>query len=138
KATDPSKAVVPGASVTIKSVERGSTQTATTNEEGVATITNLQPGQYDVTVTGSGFAPYTQRAQVTVGGRLTLEAELSAQARGEVVNVVAGEGGVEVNTQTQELSDVVSGRQVTELPTLRSEERRVGKECISRCKHHRY
>src|SRR5206468_4798596 len=47
-----------------------------------------------------------------------VEAELSAQARGEVVNVVAGEGGVEVNTQTQELSDVVSGKQITELPTI--------------------
>src|SRR6185295_11159601 len=70
KATDPSKAVVPGASVTIKSVERGTTQTATTNEEGVALFTGLQPGQYDVTVTGGGFAPLTQRAQVTVGAKL--------------------------------------------------------------------
>jgi Carboxypeptidase regulatory-like domain/TonB-dependent Receptor Plug Domain len=118
KATDPSKAVVPGASVTIKSVERGTTQTATTNEEGVALFTGLQPGQYDVTVTGGGFAPLTQRAQVTVGAKLTLEAELSAQAKGEVVNVVAGEGGVEVNTQNQELSNVVSQKQITELPTL--------------------
>src|SRR2546423_15304755 len=118
KAIDPAKAVVAGATVTVKSVERGATQTATTNEEGVATITSLQPGQYDVTVTGSGFAPFTQRAQVSVGGKLTLEAELSAQAKGEVVNVVAGEGGVEVNTQSQELSDVVSQKQLTELPTI--------------------
>src|SRR5690348_13041332 len=112
KATDPQKAVVPGASVTVRSVERGTTQTATTNDEGFATITNLQPGLYEVTVSGSGFAAYTQRAQVTVGAKLTVEAELSAQAKGEVVNVVAGEGGVEVNTQTQELSDVVSGKQI--------------------------
>ncbi|MFL6215309.1 MAG: TonB-dependent receptor domain-containing protein [Blastocatellia bacterium] len=118
KATDPQKAVVAGASVTVRSVERGTTQTATTSDEGIATITNLQPGLYEVTVSGSGFAAYTQRAQVTVGARLSVEAELSAQARGEVVNVVAGEGGVEVNTQTQELSDVVSGKQITELPTL--------------------
>jgi hypothetical protein len=118
KATDPSKAVVPGASVTIKSVERGTTQTATTNEEGVAQVTGLQPGQYDVTVSGGGFSPFTQRAQVTVGAKLTVEAELSAQAKGEVVNVVAGEGGVEVNTQNQELSNVVSQRQITELPTI--------------------
>src|SRR5436305_9605917 len=118
KAVDPSKAVVPGATVTVKSLERGTTQTATTNEEGIATITSLQPGQYEVTVTGSGFAPTILRAQVTVGAKVTLEAEMSAQAKGEVVNVVAGEGGVEVNTQTQELSDVVSQKQLTELPTL--------------------
>src|SRR5436853_1270956 len=118
KAVAPSKAVVPGATVTVKSLERGSTQTATTNEEGIATITSLQPGQYEVTVTGSGFAPSILRAQVTVGAKVTLEAEMSAEGKGEVVNVVAGEGGVEVNTQTQELSDVVSQKQLTELPTL--------------------
>src|SRR5436853_5031023 len=79
KATDPQKAVVAGASVTVRSVERGSTQTATTSDEGIATITNLQPGLYEVTVSGSGFAAYTQRAQVTVGAKLSVEAELSAQ-----------------------------------------------------------
>ncbi|MEN3334969.1 MAG: hypothetical protein V7641_4334 [Blastocatellia bacterium] len=118
KVTDPSKAAVAGAVVTVKSVERGTTLTANTNEEGVALVTGLQPGQYDVTATGSGFAPFTQRAQVTVGAKLSLEAELSAQAKSESVNVVAGEGGVEVNTQNQELSNVVSQKQITELPTL--------------------
>jgi hypothetical protein len=78
----------------------------------------LQPGLYDVTVEGGGFAAFTQRAQITVGAKLTLEANLSAQARGESITVVAGESGVEVNTQTQELSDVVSQAQITELPTL--------------------
>jgi hypothetical protein len=89
-----------------------------TNEEGVATVTNLQSGVYNITVTGSGFAPFKQQAQVTVGGRVSVDAELSATARGESITVVAGEAGVTVNTQTQELSNVVSGKQITELPTL--------------------
>src|ERR1044071_2927161 len=118
KAADPQGAVVPGATVVVKSVERGTEVTTTTNEEGTATISSLQPGLYDVTVTGGGFAPNTQRAQVTVGSRVTLDFSLSATAKGERITVVGGEGGVEVNTQTQELSDVVSQRQITELPTL--------------------
>ncbi len=118
KAIDPQGAVVPGATVNIKSVTTSAEKIATTNEEGVATITNLQPGVYEVTVTGSGFAPYKQRAQVTVGGRVNVEAAMSATTKGESITVVAGEGGIEVNTQTQELSDVVSGKQITELPTL--------------------
>src|SRR5262245_29724413 len=118
KAIDPQAAVVAGAMVSVKSTTTGTAKTATTNEEGVAVITNLQPGLYDVTVTGSGFAPFKQQAQVTVGGKLTIEATLSATAAGESITVVAGENGVEVNTQTQELSDVVSGKQITELPTL--------------------
>jgi len=118
KAIDPQGAVVPGATVSVKSITTNAEKTATTNEEGVATITNLQPGVYDVTVTGSGFAPYKQQAQVTVGGRVNVEATISVTAKGESITVVAGEGGIEVNTQTQELSDVVSGKQITELPTL--------------------
>jgi hypothetical protein len=118
KAVDEKGAVVAGATVSVKSVGTGAERTATTNEEGIATITSLQSGVYDVTVTGSGFAPFKQQAQITVGGRATLDAELSATAKGETITVVAGEAGVEVNTQTQELSDVVSQKQITELPTL--------------------
>ncbi|HST24324.1 MAG TPA: TonB-dependent receptor, partial [Blastocatellia bacterium] len=118
KASDPQGAVISGATVKVRSVERGTEVTSTTNDEGVATITNLQPGLYEVTVEGGGFAPFTQRAQITVGARLSVDATLSAQAQSAVVNVVAGEGGVEVNTETQELSNVVSSAQIRELPTL--------------------
>src|ERR1051325_2197090 len=119
KVTDPQGAVIPGATVTVRSVDRGTTLPAqTTSDEGTVTITSLQPGLYEVTVTTAGFANFTQQAQVTVGAKLSVEAQMSAQARGEVVNVVAGEGGVEVNTQTQELSTIVSQAQVTELPTI--------------------
>ena len=119
KAVDEKGAVIAGAEVSVKSTTTGAERKATTNEEGIATITNLNPGIYDVTVTGgTGFAPFKQQANISVGGRITLDAVMSVTARGEVVTVVAGEGGVEINTQTQELSDVVSGKQVTNLPTL--------------------
>jgi hypothetical protein len=118
KATDPQGSVVSGATVVARSTTTGAERAATTNDEGVAIITALQPGVYDVTVNGSGFAPYKQQANVTVGSKLNLEAPLSATARGESVTVIAGESGVEVNTQTQELSDVVSQKQLVDLPTI--------------------
>src|SRR5215211_6527003 len=61
RAVDSQGAVVGGATVTVKSVERGSQQIAKTNEEGVVTIISLQSGLYDVTVQGTGFAANTQR-----------------------------------------------------------------------------
>jgi len=117
KVTDPAGALVTGATVTVKSAETGTTRTATTNEQGQYTITNLQPGLYDVTVQASGFAPKTQRVQVTVGSQVSLETGLTIQAESVTVDVVAS-GGVEVNTQNQELSNVVSGNQIRELPSL--------------------
>ncbi|HSO76759.1 MAG TPA: TonB-dependent receptor [Blastocatellia bacterium] len=119
RATDPQGAVVSGAMVSVKSTATSAERTATTNEEGNATITNLQPGVYDVTVTGgSGFAPYKQQAQIMVGAKLTIDATLSPTGTTESVTVVAGESGVEVNTQSQQLADTISQKQITELPTL--------------------
>ena len=118
RVTDPNGAVVPGAAVTVKSVETGAARNATADEEGVYTITNLLPGLYDVTVEAQSFAKSTQRVQVTVGAKASLETQLSVTAiTGETVDVVAG-SGVEVNTQNQELSNVVSGEQIRELPTI--------------------
>ena len=118
KATDRQGAVVPGATVNVKSTATSAERKAITNEEGIAIITALQPGVYDVTVSGSGFALYKQQANITVGGKVNVEASLSATAKDETVTIVAGESGVEVNTHTQELSDVVSQKQLVELPTI--------------------
>ena len=51
--------------------------------------------------------PSNSRRRSLSGAKLSIDAELSATAKGETITVVAGEGGVEVNTQSQELSNVV-------------------------------
>jgi hypothetical protein len=118
RVVDPTGAVVPGAQVVVKSVETSAERTATADSDGGYTITNLQPGLYDVTVQAQNFAKSTQRVQVTVGARASLDTQLSvSQISGEQVTVVAN-AGVEVNTQTQELSNVISGEQIRELPTI--------------------
>ncbi|HYY57370.1 MAG TPA: TonB-dependent receptor [Pyrinomonadaceae bacterium] len=118
KVTDPNGAVVAGANVSIKSVDTGREITATANEEGIYTVTNLQPGNYDVTVQSGSFEAKTQRVNITVGSKVSVETQLGIAAVGGTVDVIAGAGGVEVNTQTQELSNVVTGTQIRELPTL--------------------
>ena len=118
KVTDPTGAVVTGASVTVKSPTTGATRSVTTSGEGLYNVTNLQPGIYDVTVKAQGFADRTTQVEVTVGSKVSVDVALAVTAiSAGVVDVIAS-GGVEVNTQHQELSDVVSGKQITELPTL--------------------
>src|SRR5215469_14885590 len=118
RVTDPHGAVIPGATVTVKQAGTGFSQTKTAGDEGLAFFSNLKPGIYDVTVNAKGFADLTKRAEVTVGAKLEVVMPMSTQAVTESVTVIAGESGVQVNTQTQELSDVVSSKQITELPTL--------------------
>src|SRR5262245_3721775 len=118
KVTDPQGAVVAGASVTAKNTGTGvETPAVTTNGEGIAILAALKLGLYDVTVNATGFAPAIQRVQVTVGSRVNAEIQLSVQAQPEVVTIVASQG-VEVNTTTQQLSDVVAQTQLADLPTL--------------------
>src|SRR5438128_613404 len=118
RVVDPQDRVVPGATVTVKSVGTGAERTATADDQGTYIVTNLQPGLYDVTVKSGQFAENTQRVQVTVGAKVSLETKLSTQAVAANVEVVASAGGVEVNTTDQQLSNVVTGTQVRELPTL--------------------
>jgi Carboxypeptidase regulatory-like domain/TonB dependent receptor/TonB-dependent Receptor Plug Domain len=115
---DPQGAVVAGANIVVKSVDNGAERRSVTTEGGTYSISNLQPGVYDVRVEAQGFGAKTQRAQITVGARLSLDFDLSLQSTSEQVNVVAGESGVAVNTETQQLSNTVSERQIVELPTL--------------------
>jgi len=118
KVTDPNGALVSNASVTIKSASTGTTRSATTSVEGFFIITNLQPGVYDVIVKATGFANKITQVNVTVGAKVTIDVPLSvSEIAAGVVDVVAT-AGVEVNTANQELSSVVSSKQVTELPTL--------------------
>jgi hypothetical protein len=53
--SDPSGAVIPNATVTLKSNGTGQTQNGTTNSSGVYRFSLLTPGQYTVTVNATGF-----------------------------------------------------------------------------------
>jgi hypothetical protein len=116
--TDPQDRVVPGATVTIKSVATGVERTVTTDDQGTYVFPALQRGLYDVTVKSGSFAENTQRVEVSVGGKSTLDFTLSTQSVAATVDVVAGAGGVEINTTDQQLSDIVTNTQIRELPTL--------------------
>ena len=115
--TDSSGAVLAGATVTLRSVQTDVKRTVDSAANGAYTATGLNTGTYEVTVTASGFQPFTAKVEVTVGGHATVDARLSVSSATTEVEVVA-EGGTQVNTQTQELSQVVSQQQVSNLPSL--------------------
>lgn len=115
--TDPSGAVVSGANVTVTAVGTKAVRTAQSDANGRYVVTNLQPGVYDVSVENAGFAATKRQVQITVGSRVTMDAPLKVTADTTVVDVI-GSGGVQVETEKQELSEVVNAKQITELPTF--------------------
>jgi outer membrane receptor protein involved in Fe transport len=114
---DSSGAVVPGAKVSARNIATSTERTADTDSTGGYKIPGLTPGIYDVAIAKSGFADYNVRAQVTVGGFVTVNAQLSVSAITSTIEVVAA-GGTEINTQSQEVSQIITPEQVQNLPSL--------------------
>jgi hypothetical protein len=114
---DTSGAVIPDATVTVKSVATGVERSVQSGSIGQYLISALTPGIYEVRVTNKGFKTFQTSVEVTVGGSATLDAQLEIGESTTVVEVVGG-GSTEVNTQTQEMSQLVDRQQMAQLPSL--------------------
>src|ERR1700721_4476039 len=65
--TDPSGANVPNATVSILSTETGSVKTVTTDSAGFYSVGPLNPGNYTVNITATGFNALSVKTVVKTG-----------------------------------------------------------------------
>src|SRR5512143_3443101 len=79
---DATEAAVPGATVTVKSLETGATRTATTDERGAYRIVSLPVGPQEVRAEKTGF-----KAAVRLGINLAVAQEAVANLKLEVGTV---------------------------------------------------
>ena len=115
--TDQSGAVLPGVSVTVKSVERATTRSSVTNAAGGYVFASLVPGNYELTVELAGFSTRQARTTVSVGATVDLNFQMAVGAQSEVVTVL-GESAAQINTSTQDISTTVNESQIREMPTI--------------------
>ena len=114
---DATGAVVPGANVAAKNLSTSAERSTQSGSDGAYLIPGVAAGTYQLTISSKGFQDFSTRVEVTVGARVTVDAQLSVS--GQVTTVeVQDAGGVEVNTQSQELSQIVNTQQMAELPSL--------------------
>ncbi|MGA9393103.1 MAG: TonB-dependent receptor, partial [Candidatus Sulfotelmatobacter sp.] len=115
---DSTGALISSATVETKSVTTGAARTTVTGNAGQYSIPGLTPGKYEVTISNKGFQTFKSVVEVTVGGITTVDAQLSIGQSSTVVEVSASSAGTEVNTQTQELSQLINTQQLAQLPSL--------------------
>ena len=114
---DPSGASIPGASVSITDVDRGTSQTTLADEEGRFAITALPPGQYVLTVEAAGFKKFSSsRFALAVQQQATIDARLDVGAVSETLEV-SGSAAL-VNTTIANLGQVIDNQTIVSLPNL--------------------
>lgn len=115
--TDQTGAAVPGAIVDVKNLGTNTVRNGVSSSTGAYLVLGLEPAIYQVTVSSNNFKAFVGKVEVTVGGHVTLDARLSVSNTTTEVQVV-DEGGAQVNTQSQEMSQVVDTEQLANLPSL--------------------
>jgi len=113
--TDPNGAAVIGATVVAVQTGTNLQREATTNEDGLFTITDLPIGEYRISVKSSGFKEsVSPNVTVNVASSTRQDFKLEVGAVGEIVTIQSSD--VQVETQTGAIGEVVDGQQVRELP----------------------
>ena len=114
--TDPSAAVVPGATVTLKNLETNETQTSTSDGSGLYNFNALPPGHFQITVERPGFQKQVVNNYQIIPEQpnaLDLHLQLGQASQTVTVNGSLATG---LDTATAALSGTISSNQIQHLP----------------------
>ena len=112
--SDPTGAVVPNATVTLRNVDTGGSQTATTSSLGMYRFALLSPGNYSVTASATGFQSITRKVSVALGSNRSENLQLSLSSSSTTVEVSGQTATVE--TEDANLNTSFNSQQVALLP----------------------
>jgi len=114
---DPNKAAVPGATVKITDVARGTVTTLTTNSDGIFQAPYLLSGNYQIVIEVAGFKKYIQDGvvlQISENRELTIALEVGGAQ--ETVTVTAEAPAL--NGADANLGQTLDQKRVAELPLV--------------------
>lgn len=116
--TDPTGAVIPGATVTITNLANHTQRSATTTGDGLYSLNELAPGHYSVQVSAKGFKAQNF-ADVALNGNTPngLNITLTAGAASETVTVNANQVPL-LQTADAAVSSTITSNDVTRLPAF--------------------
>ncbi len=115
-ATDASGAVVPNASVTLVNTGTGVSRVSTVNSVGAYRFGNIGAGSYTLTATAAGFQKFSKTG-IVVNVAQTLEQNVTFTVGSESQTITVQADALQVQTETSEVSTLISGEQVRQLAT---------------------
>ena len=94
--SDPSNAVVAGASIRLRNQQSGNLRETVTNSEGYYTFASVPPGGYEITITFSGFETHSQTG-INIGGGDKVNVNVGLKV-GNTANTVVVTGELDLIT----------------------------------------
>lgn len=115
--TDPSKAAVAGAKVTLRNVNTGVESVKDADATGAFAFDFVTPGTYSVSVESAGFQKFVQdNVAVLTRGDVTVNAQLTLGGVAETVTVSEAVATVQFTTST--MTTMVTGQLLKDVPVL--------------------
>ncbi|MGD0303571.1 MAG: carboxypeptidase regulatory-like domain-containing protein [Candidatus Acidiferrales bacterium] len=115
--TDPSGAIVVGATVTATNIATSVATTQTTNAQGYYSFQALPLGTYSVAVTKTGFKAYQQTGLILdVNTALTVDVSLQVGEASEKVEVSSS--ALHVDAESTQMGEVITGKEMTDVPLV--------------------
>ena len=113
--TDPSGALLPGASVTARNLATGLSVSATTTGAGIYSLSNLPPGRYSITVEAAQLKRYV-REGVTIQTATTVSLNVQMLLGSVSENVVVNADASQLETATSDIGSTVQRSLIENLP----------------------
>ncbi len=113
---DSTGAVVPHVQITLKNPATSQARTAVSNDAGLYLFANVGVGHFDLSATAQGFQTYDKK-DITVNVGQTLQENVLLTVGSQAQEVTVQANALQVQTETNELSNLISGQQVTQLAT---------------------
>jgi uncharacterized surface anchored protein len=112
---DTTGASIPGALVTVHSIDENVDRTAKSDESGEFVVENLKAGHYRVVVHGDGFTD-TAIASVDLEARQQLRIPVMLSVKSDAITVQVSATPDQINPENATLSDSKDNQQITQLP----------------------
>jgi hypothetical protein len=114
--TDPTGAVVPGASVKVRSLSTNVLRETVSDSTGGYVVPSLQPGDYEIRTTAAGFGTSVIKSvTLLVDQSVTANVKLNVQSSGETVQVEASTAPI-IDSQTITMGQVIDKDTVQNIP----------------------
>jgi Carboxypeptidase regulatory-like domain len=114
--TDPNGAIIPNAPVSLTLLASGETRHTVTDNAGIYTFPSLRVGNYTLTVTSPGFQTYS-KTDIVINVASTVKEDVNLTVGSNTQTVTVEANALQLQSETNEISDLITGKQVTELAT---------------------